>query len=242
MSLASPGTAIHPSSEEPPPHPPRRPRLKGVLALLPACEDDDAMMTLYPYDKRQWQEQTTVRRRIKTSKKSVANTKQQVQRLSLSDLLLATPNMSGHEDSPPEAAVSIVAILVLDPYQTHSLLLLEKMVQICQFDDSIDKKLQLLVVSQRSDVSLDALLLYSGAAVVPFDETFGWWAVTACGVTACPAVVVVECDKGRKISGSAEVVAVEGSSVEQVRTQWLERQTTAATALQAVQAAVCVIS
>lgn len=55
------------------------------------------------------------------------------------------------------------------------------------------------------------------------------WAATACGVAACPAVVVPEVATGRRISSSrtvAEAVAVETSSVEQIRSRWLDRRRT----------------
>jgi len=160
----------------------------------------------------------------------------------------------------PSAAVSIVVILIMDPYQTHSLRLLEKLVEICQYeeededDERDDHVIQCLVVSQRPDAMawsmMDEILSHSGVGWLPSvdddDATFGTWAVTAGGVTACPSVLVVETATGRKISssnGAAEVLAVEQcSAVRDIRTRWLRQRASAATALQHVQAAVCVVS
>jgi len=204
--------------------------LKGILALMPdsVCQ--------YPYDRTAWTSQAAVQRRRAFGSHHKRKTQNQrwiddnKQEMALTDLLSSA--------SCSEDQSAVVTVLVFDPFQNHSQSLLEKIVDVCCDCASI----QCLVVSQRPGVNIDALLQYSGVAEVPLDETFGLWGVTACGIFACPSIVVLDCKSGRKISSQAEVVAVESNSVADIRTEWLFHRRTAATKLQSVQAAVCVIS
>ena len=187
------------------------------------------------------------------------------QELRLEDLLNQHRPEETHADGKNDdttasapSAVSIVVILIMDPYQTHSLRLLEKLVEICQYEDEDyddetddnDNVIQCLVASQRPDAAarriMDEILSHSGVGLLPLDDaSFGTWAVMVGGVTACPGVLVVETATGRKISsgGAAEVLAVEQCpAVRDIRTRWLRQRASAATALQHVQAAVCVVS
>nr|ACV82572.1 hypothetical protein [uncultured bacterium] len=205
-------------------------RLKGILALM-----SDSVCH-YPYDRAAWSSQAAVEQRRKYASHHKRRTQQQQwidenkQEMALTDLLSSATCTSDQS--------TVVTIFVFDPFQNHSQNLLEKVVDVCSDCTGI----QCLVVSQRPGVSIDPLLQYSGVAEVPLDETFGIWGMTACGISACPSIVVLDGKTGRKISSQAEVVAVESNSVADIQTNWLLHRRTAATKLQSVQAAVCVIS
>ena len=210
-------------------------RPKGILALMPCT-----IAQYYPYDGAAWISSEAARRRYySASHKRTLLVASSSRQQTVDDDHEKQGNMTLTEFLSNESGdgFPIVVVLILDPLQKHSVRVLEKVVEICGGDEN----LQCFIVSQRRDVILNGLLQHSGVGVLPLDETFGHWAVTACGVSACPAIVVLDSKVGRKINSRAEVIAVENNSSDYVRSQWMIHQS-AATAAQSIQEALCVIT
>lgn len=205
------------------------PRPQGILALMPC-----SVSQYYPHDGAEWTTTEAATRRRRYYSASYKRTLLSKQTADDQEHGITLPKFLSMESGD---AFPIVIVLILDPIQKHSVRLLEKVVDICGGDE----RLRCLVVSQRLDVNLDGLLQHSGIGVLPFDETFGVWAITACGVSACPGIVVLDSKVGRKINSRAEVIAVENNSSAHVRSQWMLHQS-AATGAQSIQEALCVIS
>ena len=211
-------------------------RRKGILALMPA-----SVLTQWScYDGSAWASSDAVARRRRFYALSHKHKTQQrhlpnVDATKKQDIPLSV--FLSLDEAAAGAQYPVVVVLVLDPIQQHSVRLLEKVVEIC----GGDTRFRCLVVSQRPNVNMDGLLQHSGVGMLPWDETFGVWAITACNVSACPALVVLDGKVGRKFSSPAEVLAVENNGAVYVRSQWMLHQS-AATSAQSLQAALCTIS
>lgn len=208
-------------------------RLKGILSLLPVD------VTPYAYDEAEWN--------AKQISAMVPSTRRQRRRKrresAQSDDLESAKTFTKAHTTPLYEHVreSDVAVLFLfDPYQPYSMELFQKLVSVCQLRDekvSADgRKIHCLVITQCAESAvIDSLLLRSGALLLPCDEKFAIWKLAA-GFSSCPAVAVVECTTGRKISDVHEDLAVAWNAAAHVREAWLLHLSTALTGLQQIQA------
>jgi hypothetical protein len=225
----------------------QRRRLKGILALLP----DTASMCAY--DEAAWNSKqqlagsaqhhrgmmmVTTRRQRKRTKRQAAAKSDDLEN-GISDAPTGTLTVRLTDIILHETDVAV--LFLFDPYQPYSVKLLQKLVSVCHppSDDAAAGTIHLLAVTQRGDCKavVNQLLQHSGVLLLPYNEDASFAGLQlAVGFSSCPAIAVLDCHSGRKVSCPQEDLAVDWNQPAQVRDAWLVQRSSALTSLQHVQA------